>query len=130
MCVCVRIHVCVLVLAMDSSIYIAHHQYSLISMGNPLKNSSKRSGYTSMESYERYSEISCSISISLDESKLTLSQVKDNPNLTLLCPDVELSAEVDVYKSVMGKDCTLINSAGLRQIFRQRSVCTCYSKCT
>ncbi len=50
------------------------------------------------------------ICVSLNKSKPTLSQVKDDPNITLLCPDVELTAEVDEYKSVMGEDCTLINA--------------------
>lgn len=50
------------------------------------------------------------INILVDESKLTLNQVKENPSLTLLCPDVEMTEEVDVYSAVMGKDCTMINS--------------------
>ena len=48
-CMCV----CALVLAVDSNVYISHHQYSVILMGFPLKNFLRRSGYTSMESYER-----------------------------------------------------------------------------
>ncbi len=48
-CMCV----CALVLAVDSNVYISHHQYSVILMGFPLKNFLRRSGYTSMDSYER-----------------------------------------------------------------------------
>ncbi len=48
-CMCV----CALVLAVDSNVYISHHQYSVILMGFPLKNFLRRRGYTSMESYER-----------------------------------------------------------------------------
>ena len=33
--------------------------------------------------------------------------LKDDPNLTLLCQDVELTAEIDVYSAVVGKDLTV-----------------------
>lgn len=42
--------------------------------------------------------------------KLTLSQVNADPNLTLLCRDIEMTAEVDVYNAVMSRDSTLINN--------------------
>ena len=51
-----------------------------------------------------------SLPVLLDESKLTLKQVNEDPNLTLLCQDVELTAMVDVYSAVMGNESTLINS--------------------
>ena len=51
-----------------------------------------------------------SLPVLLDASKLTLKQVNEDPNLTLLCQDVELTAMVDVCSAVMGNESTLINS--------------------
>lgn len=51
-----------------------------------------------------------SLCIAVDDSQLTLNQVNEDPNLTLLCPDIELTVEVDVYSAVVGEESTLINS--------------------
>lgn len=47
-----------------------------------------------------------SVPILVDGSQLTIKDVKDDPDFTLLL-DVTLTAEVDVYSAVMGKSCLI-----------------------
>lgn len=44
-----------------------------------------------------------------DYGNLTLKQVQENQNLTLLCSDIPLMTEVAVYSGVMSVNCTMIN---------------------
>lgn len=46
----------------------------------------------------------------LDHGDVKLKEIEDNPNLTFLCSDVELSECVSVYAGIMSDTMMLVNA--------------------